>query len=160
SARIFMLHHKLASDLAEEIKNQIFSGHSDCDADRAPLNNSQLFVAASPDVMNRVATFITVQDWPDGGVARGASCFYKRDNVENTMRAFFYACSTEDYDCVATMLSASVLADLKGEHSDSLSLAFDSKARSEFVRRYKADWPGKDTAVRKLVDSWNRFPLN
>ena len=122
-------------------------------------NNLELTVTAPPDLLNRVATFITVQDWANGGVWRGPDCKYPRETVENTARAFFYACSTEDYDCIETFLSPVLLARLKGERGDEFYLAKDSEARAEFARRFKADWDGKREAIRQLVHAWNQYPL-
>jgi hypothetical protein len=153
-SRTFTLHHKLASEMADDLRqvpgwtNKLTTLSS---------NNLELAVTAPPEILNRVATFIAVQDWPDGGVVRGADCFYRRDNPENTMRSFFYACSTEDYDCVAAMLSPMILLTLKGGPGDAFHL--DSEAKAEIARRAKADWDGKPEAIRKLVRAWNQYPL-
>jgi serine/threonine protein kinase/capsular polysaccharide biosynthesis protein len=157
SSRTFALRHKLASDMADDLRSIL--GRDVEKAAKSASNNLELTVTAPPDVLNRVATFIAVQDWPDGGVVRGMNCSYRRDTPENTMRSFFYACSTEDYDCIETLLSPVMLAMLKGKRGDEFYLAKDSEARAEFAHRFRADWEGKREAIRKLVQAWNKFPL-
>lgn len=152
SSRTFSLRHRPASEMADDLR-QILLGHPGQEATPA-TNNLELTVTAPPDVLGRVTTFIAAKDWPDG-ITRGPECHYRRDNVENAARSFFYACSIEDYDCIANMLSVDLLAKLKGTKLPPFGSAVDPKLIDEL----RADWPGKEAAMRKLAEAWNKYPL-
>jgi hypothetical protein len=152
SSKMFSLRHRLASEMADDLR-QILLGHPGQEA-KPSADNTQLTVTAPPDVLNRVVTFIAVHDWPYK-VARGPECHYPRDNVENAARSFFYACSIEDFYCISNLLSIDVLAKLKGTKLPPYGSDVDPKLIDEL----RADWPGKDAAMRRVVDAWNKYPL-
>src|SRR5207248_9606591 len=91
SVRTFALRHMLASQMAEELRSVLLGKPGT--QPKPSEDNLSLTVTAPPDVLNRAATFIAIQDWPQK-VARGINCQYRCDTVENAARSFFYACST------------------------------------------------------------------
>jgi hypothetical protein len=143
--------------MADELRS-VLSGQPGQQAKPAD-DNVQLTVTAPPDVLNRVATFITVQDWPSGSVGRGTDCKYSCDTVENTARSFFYACSTEDYECISGLLSPGVLAQLKGTNINPFRIVDGDEKDAQLIQELRGNWKGKDAAIRQLVKSWNRYPL-
>ncbi len=72
TTRTFLLHHTLASEMAEDLR-QILLGRPGMEA-KPSADNLELTVAAPGDVLRRVATFVEVQDWPDR-VDRGPEYF-------------------------------------------------------------------------------------
>jgi len=141
--------------MADDLR-QILLGRFGLEARPAP-DNMQLTVTAPPDVLNRVSTFITVADWPNR-IARGSDFYYPRENVELAARSFFYACSIEDADGVALMLSPGLLAGLSGTSLTAHGVLGEEKD-AELVRQLRGNWPGKEAAVREVIQAWNRFPL-
>ncbi len=154
--RTFSLRHIQASEMADGLR-QILLGRFGMEARPAP-DNIQLTVTAPPDVLNRVTTFVAVNDWPER-IIRDNDSFYPRDQVERAARSFFYACSIEDSKGVARMLSPSLLAKLKGIDAPEYPLMPGFVKDEDLIRQLRADWEGKDAAVRKLLKAWNRFPL-
>ena len=152
SSRTFSLRHQPASEMASDLR-QILLDHPGQEA-KSSADNIQLTVVAPPDVLNRVATFIAVKDWPQG-VTRGPECVYARDTLENAARSFFYACSIEDFYCISNLLSVDVLAKLKGTKLPPYGSAVDPRLIAEL----RGDWTGKEAAMRKLVNAWNQYPL-
>jgi serine/threonine protein kinase len=155
SSRTFTLRHSLASEVADQLVSVL---HDKAGTEAKPSeDNLSITVTAPPDALSRAATFIAIQDWPQK-VARGANCYYQRDTVENTARAFFYACSTEDFDCISLMLSPEVLAELKGTNLASHGVLGREKDLP-LIRELRGEWKGKNAEIRRLVAAWNRFPL-
>jgi len=62
ASRTFSLRHILASEMADDLR-QILLGRFGMEARPAP-DNMQLTVTAPPEVLNRVTTFVAVNDWP------------------------------------------------------------------------------------------------
>lgn len=154
-SRTFSLRHCLASEMADDLR-QILLGRSGMEASPAP-DNMQLTVTAPPDVLNRVTTFIVVNDWPNR-IARGPDYYYPRGDVEHAARSFLYACSIEDIEGVTRMLAPGVLAELKGTNLTAHGVVGEEKD-AELVRQLRGNWDGKEAAVRRVVQAWNRFPL-
>jgi len=111
----------------------------------------QLTVTAPPEVLNRVTTFVAVNDWPKT-IPRS------RENAEGAARSFFHACSIEDTEGVARMLAPGVLAELKGTKLTAHGV-WEEENDAELVHQLRGDWPGKEAAVQKVIQAWNRFPL-
>jgi serine/threonine protein kinase len=155
ASKTFSLRYMLASEMADDLR-QILLGRFGMEA-RPALDNMQLTVMAPPDVLNRVSTFVTVVDWPNR-IAPGPDSYYPRENVELAARSFFYACSIEDADGVALMLSPGVLAELRGTSLTAHGVLGEEKD-AELVRQLRGDWPGKEAAVQGVIQAWNRFPL-
>ena len=154
-SRTFSLRHILASEMADDLR-QILLDRVGVEARPAP-DNMQLTVTAPPDVLNRVSAFVTVADWPKR-IAPGPDYYYPRGNVEDAARSFFYACSIEDIEGVTRMLAPGVLAELKGTNLTAHGVVGEEKD-AELVRQLRGKWEGKEAAVRKVVQAWNRFPL-
>jgi hypothetical protein len=148
-SRTFILRHMLASEMADDLR-QILLGRFGMEAAPAP-DNMQLTVTAPSDVLNRVTTFITVNDWPKT-IPRS------RENAEGAARFFFHVCSIEDMEGVTRMLAPGVLAELKGTNLTAHGVLGEEKD-AELVRLLRGNWEGKDAAVRKVIQSWNHFPL-
>ena len=159
TSRTFSLRFRLASQFKEDLR-QILADRVTKDVEVAE-RNQEIIVAAAPEVLNRVATFIAVNDWPDG-IERHANYEYTRDSVPHTARSFFYACSIEDApEVFSKMLSPDVLARLKG---DTHSKEYEHYQRSgvpdkAWEASLRGDWPGKKKAIERLVRSWNHYPL-
>jgi len=154
-SRTFILRHMLASEMADDLR-QILLGRFGMEARPAP-DNMELTVTAPPDVLNRVSTFVAVADWPNR-IARAANLYYPREGVELASRSFFYACSIEDTEGVALMLSPGLLAELNGTSLTAHGVLGEEKD-AELVRQLRGNWPGKEAAVQKVIQAWNRFPL-
>ena len=155
ASRTFSLRYMLANEMADDLR-QILLGRFGMEARPAP-DNMELTVTAPPDVLNRVSTFFAVADWPIR-IARGADLYYPREDVELASRSFFYACSIEDTEGVALMLSPGLLAELNGTSLTAHGVLGEEKD-AELVRRLRGNWPGKKAAVQKVIQAWNRFPL-
>ena len=56
------------------------------------------------------------------------------------------------------MLAPGVLAELKGTNLTAQGVRGEEKDE-ELVRQLRGKWEGKEAAVRKVVQAWNRFPL-
>lgn len=155
----YYLHHKLASDVVEELK-QILQAEKGESA-KALADNQSLVVNAPADVQSRVRTYLVVVDWPDG-IARGANYEYPRDDVTRTARSYFYAIAIEDApEVFSKMLSVGVLAQLKGEEAtkEYETYLLGDKRNVEWEAGLRADWPGKKEAIARFVKSWNKYSL-
>jgi beta-lactamase regulating signal transducer with metallopeptidase domain/type II secretory pathway component GspD/PulD (secretin) len=155
ASRTFSLRYMLANEMADDLR-QILLGRFGMEARPAP-DNMELTVTAPPDVLNRVSTFFAVADWPNR-IARGANLYYPRESVELAARSFFYACSIQDTEGVALMLSPGLLAELNGTSLTAHGVLGEEKD-AELVRQLRGNWPGKEAAVQKVIQAWNRFPL-
>jgi predicted Ser/Thr protein kinase/tetratricopeptide (TPR) repeat protein len=153
-SRTFTLRHTLASDMADQLVSVLQSKPgTEAKVSKGKLS---LTVTAPPDVLTRVATFIAVQDQPEK-ISRGSYLKYQQESVETYARAFFYACSIEDVpEAISQMLSLPVLAELKGVKLPERGRAFDTK----LVNELRGNWEGRDAAVRKVVNAWNKYPLD
>ncbi|MEQ2007152.1 MAG: protein kinase [Limisphaerales bacterium] len=159
ATRTFPLRHKLASDMADDLR-QILVGRPGHEA-KPSADNQQVVITAPPDVLARAQTFITVTDWPDA-LRNQATGEYLHDTVLRTARSLFHACALEDSaEAVAKLLSLHVLAELKGgprttQYED---YQMGGVPDPEWEKSLRADWPGKEAAIQRLVHEWNRYPL-
>jgi tRNA A-37 threonylcarbamoyl transferase component Bud32 len=158
--RSFPLRHRLASQMADDLR-QILHGQSGHEA-KSSADNQELLVTAPPEVMMRVQTFITVNDWPDA-ITRGSDFQSRNNSVTRAARSFFYACAVEDSaEVFSKQLSLGVLAKLKG---DTKSKEFEgyqwgrAEVDPNWEKSLRADWPGKKEAIQRLIREWNRYPL-
>jgi hypothetical protein len=117
----------------------------------------QLTVTAPPDALNHVSKFVAVADWPKR-IAPGPDHSYPHTDAEQAARSFFYACSIEDIEGATRLLALGVLAQLKGTNFSAHGVLGEEKD-AELVRQLRGSWEGKEAAVRRLVQAWNRFPL-
>ncbi|MCI0537500.1 MAG: protein kinase [Verrucomicrobiales bacterium] len=157
--RTFSLRHMLASDMVDQLP-QILRGHPGHEA-KPSADNQEVLVAAPPDVMTRVQTFITATDWPDK-IDRGSNYEYPRQTVMRTARSFFYACAIEDaHEVFSKLFSLQVLAELKGEAKtrEYEDYRMGGVPDAQWEASLRGDWPGKEEAVQRLVREWNRYPL-
>ncbi len=159
ASRTFALRFKLASDTSDDLR-QILLGRAGFEA-KPSANNQEIVVAAPPQVLNHIQTFIAVTDWPDT-IARGSNFEYPRDTVTRAARSFFYACAIEDSDeAFSRLLSPAALAELKG---DTKSKQYEDyivggAPDPEWEKQLRGDWPGRKEAIQRLVREWNRYPL-
>jgi hypothetical protein len=56
------------------------------------------------------------------------------------------------------MLAPGVLAELKGTKLTAHGV-WEEENDAELVHQLRGDWPGKEAAVQKVIQAWNRFPL-
>ncbi len=157
--RNFALHHRLASETSDDLR-QILSGKPGHEA-KPSADNQELLVTAPPDVMTRVQTFITVNDWPDA-ITRGSDFRYPNNSVTRTARSFFYACAIEDWvEAFSKQLSSGVLAELKGDAKgkEFQNYQMGGVPDADWEKSLRADWPGRKEAIQRLVREWNRYPL-
>ncbi len=157
--RTFMLRHKLASDMADQLRS-ILLGRPGHEA-KHTANNQEIIVTVPPDVMKRVQTCIAVTDWPDG-MKDFTSIGYLQHTVDRTARSFFYACAIENSGkSMENLLSLHVLAELKGgertAHYERYTMGGIPDPAWE--KSLRSDWPGKAAALQRLVREWNRYPL-
>ncbi|MGV3607835.1 MAG: protein kinase domain-containing protein [Planctomycetaceae bacterium] len=154
----FTLRHQPASKMCEDLR-QILS--KDRGEIATPMQEYQLVLTSGPEVMNRVKTFVTIMDWPEG-IARQPNYEYPRSSVIETARSFFYATAIEDVEEVfSKLLSPGVLAKLKKEEKtpEFESYLFSGKADPAWEAKLRGNWPGKKEAIARMVKSWNRYPL-
>ncbi len=154
-SRTFTLRHGLASEMAEGLR-QIPLGRVVMEA-KPGADKAQLTVTAPPDILNRVGTFIAVTDWPKR-ITPGPDHYYPHADAEEAGRSFFYACSIEDIEGVTRLLAPRVLAELKGTNLTAPG-AVGAEKDGELIRQLRGNWEGKETAVRRVVQAWNRFAL-
>jgi hypothetical protein len=147
SSRTFTLRHKPAWQVKENLR-YVLQGHPDAIV-AASADNGQLTVTATPDVLNRVATFIVVEDWPNAA----------KDSPQIELaKKFFRLCAQEDGERVGKMLSIYVLLDLMGKSIERYPPV--TAADVEAVRLAKTDWPGKDAAIRAVITAYTKYPLS
>lgn len=154
----FTLRHQQASKMCDDLR-QILS--KDRGEIATPTQEYQLVLSSGPEVMNRVKTFVTIMDWPEG-ITRQPNYEYTRSSVIDTARSFFYATAIEDADEVfSKLLSPGVLAKLKKEHKtpEYESYLFSGKADPIWEAKLRGDWLGKKEAIARMIKSWNRYPL-
>jgi hypothetical protein len=87
---------------------------------------------------------------------------YLTNSVLRTARSFFHACATEESPAAfSKLLSPHVLAVLKGEAKTELyeNYMMGGVPDAAWEASLRADWPGKEGAIRRFVASWNRYPL-
>jgi hypothetical protein len=155
----FILRHVLASNMAEDL-GQILHGRPGHEAVPS-ADNRQIIVTASPEVMNRVQSFIITTDWPDA-IERGPNYQYSQQTVMRAARSFYYACAIDDSDqAISNLLSLQVLAELKGETKSKHLTTYQMGGvpDAQWEASLRADWAGKKELMRRLVREWNRYPL-
>jgi hypothetical protein len=149
-SRIFTLRHKLGSEMADDLQQILLSrpGHKA----EPTSDNLQLVVTAPPDVMKRVSTFINLQDWPMNA---------PRSPVLDTATRFFRSCTIEDEDIdrVSNLLSIYVLSQLKGKPLSELGFLEGNAPTPQVIKELRGNLPGKQEAIRKVMDAWNKYPL-
>ncbi|MGD9747251.1 MAG: protein kinase [Verrucomicrobiales bacterium] len=151
--RTFPLRHKLARNVESEMRRLLLGrpGHEA----RPSADDKEITVTATPEMMQRVQTFLTVTDWPDT-LDRGVSFEYPRITPLVTARAFFYACAVEDAEeAVSHLLSVGVLAELRGDPARVTKGVPDPAWEASL----RADWPGKKDLLQRLMAEWNRHAL-
>ena len=159
ATRTFPLRHKLGSDMVDDLR-QILLGRPGHEA-KASADNQQVVITAPSDALARAQTFITVTDWPDK-IARGANYEYPRQTVLRAARSFFHACALADEtEAISNQVSLFVLAQLKGETKSEHYFKYNTGGvpDPEWEKSLRADWPGKQEAIQRLVREWNRYPL-
>ena len=152
----FPLRHKLASQMLDDLR-PLLPASTDA---KASSNNQEVQIKAAPEVMARVGTFIAVTDWPDSlkNVATGE---YLTDSVLRTARSFFHACATEDLVALNKMLSPGELARLKGASKTPEFETYQMGGIPDptWETALRADWPGKNEALKQMAAEWLRYPL-
>jgi serine/threonine protein kinase len=157
--RSFVLRHKLASDMADQLRS-ILQGRSGHEA-KPSANNQEVIVTVPPDVMKRVQTCIAVTDWPDG-MKDFTNIGYLQHTVDRAARSFFYACAIENSGkSMEDLLSLHVLAELKGGERTAQYEHYQMGGIPDpaWEKSLRSDWPGKVAALQRLVREWNRYPL-
>jgi hypothetical protein len=152
----FALRHKLASQMLDDLRPLLPAGTEA----KASSSNQEVLIKAAPDVMARVGTFIAVSDWPDPmrNVATGE---YLTDSVLRTARSFFHACAIEDLAALNKMLSLGELARLKGgaKTPEFETYQMGGIPDPAWETALRADWPGKNEALKRMAAEWLRYPL-
>ncbi len=159
ATRTFPLRHKLGSVMVDDLR-QILLGGPGQEA-KPSADNQQVVITAPSDALARAQTFITVTDWPDK-IARGANYEYPRQTVLRAARSFFHACALADEtEAISNQVSLFVLAQLKGETKSEHYFKYNTGGvpDPEWEKSLRADWPGKQEAIQRLVREWNRYPL-
>lgn len=124
-------------------------------------DNQQLVIKGPAALVDRVATFIAVTDWPEP-LKNAATGEYLTNSVLHSARSFFHACAVEESPpTFSKLLSPHVLAALKGDAKSERyeNYQMGGVPDAQWEGSLRADWPGKDEAIRKFVASWNRYPL-
>jgi hypothetical protein len=157
--RTFPLRHKLARNAESELRRLLLGrpGHEA----RASLDDREITVTATPDMMKRVKTFLTVTDWPDT-LDRGEGFEYPRLTPLVTARCFFYACAVEDVEeAISNLLSPGVLAELKNETDSPHYQTYQMGGipDPQWEASLRADWPGKKDLLQRMMAEWNRHAL-
>jgi serine/threonine protein kinase len=157
--RTFPLRHKLARNAESELRRLLLGrpGHEA----RPSLDDREITVTATPGMMKRVQTFLTVTDWPDT-LDRGVSFEYPRLTPLVTARSFFYACAVEDAEeAISNLLSPGVLAELKNETDSGHYRDYQMGGIPDphWEASLRADWPGKKDLLQRLMAEWNRHAL-
>jgi hypothetical protein len=147
SIRTFTLRYTSARTIKDNLQ-LVLHGRAGTSAS-ASADNGSLTVTAPPDVLNRVATFIVVEDWPNAAK--------DSPRIEVTKK-FFRLCAEENVERVGKMLSIYVLLELMGKSIEHYPPV--SAADVEAVRLAKGDWPGKDAAVRAVIAAYTKYPLS
>ncbi|HQX50042.1 MAG TPA: hypothetical protein PLR25_09045, partial [Planctomycetaceae bacterium] len=154
----FTLHHTLASGM-EVALHQVLKERPAQKAVASP-DDKTLFVFAYNNVMQRVRTFITVDDATDE-LDRVDTFDYPKQTPLVVARSFFHACAIQDSEeAISNLLSLRILTELRGDHSPQYEeFKTSGIADPEWEAELRGDWPGKRERIRDLVSRWNRYAL-
>lgn len=155
SWRTFNLRHKLADEMADSLAPFVLR-HPSAVAQSAS-NNQEITVIAPAAILNRLATFIAVTDWPTS-VKNEPTGGYRREDPIAAARSFFHACALENLGEVERMLSTRLIAQVSGRAKDLPEAGYDGLEETR-VAELRATWPGKDAALRSLARAWTKYPL-